>query len=153
VVDRTPAPSRVHVDLQPRQLEPMNEAKRIDDAMTRLPERSSHSLHAGGACAVVDRTPARSRVHVDLQSRQLEPMNEAKRIDREFTGRIATLSGREKEILALFARGQSAKRIAIALGLSPRTVEAHSASIIRKLAAENRMHAVAMAIDAGVVHL
>jgi len=80
-------------------------------------------------------------------------MNEAKRIDREFTGRIATLSGREKEILALFARGQSAKRIAIALGLSPRTVEAHSASIIRKLAAENRMHAVAMAIDAGVVHL
>jgi len=37
--------------------------------------------------------------------------------------------------------------------LSPRTVEAHSASIIRKLAAENRMHAVAMAIDAGVVHL
>jgi DNA-binding NarL/FixJ family response regulator len=66
---------------------------------------------------------------------------------------LAKLSPREKEILSLFARGGSAKAIAFALGLSHRTVEAHSARIVAKLAAANRMHAVAMAVGAGVVSL
>ncbi len=64
---------------------------------------------------------------------------------------LAKLSPREKEILSLFARGGSAKAIGSALGVSHRTVEAHSARIVAKLAAENRMHAVAMAVGAGVV--
>ncbi len=66
---------------------------------------------------------------------------------------LASLSEREREILALFARGATAKRIALFLGLSPRTVEAHSARIVQKLAAENRVHAVAIAVGAGVVSL
>ncbi len=64
---------------------------------------------------------------------------------------LAKLSAREKEILSLFARGGSAKAIAFALGVSHRTVEAHSARIVAELAAENRMHAVAIAVGAGVV--
>ncbi len=66
---------------------------------------------------------------------------------------LASLSAREKQILSLLARGGSAKRIANFLGLSPRTVEAHSARIVQKLAAENRVHAVAIAVGAGVVSL
>lgn len=46
---------------------------------------------------------------------------------------INALSAREQEVGALLARGLSNKEIARQLGLSPRTVEAHRARIMRKL--------------------
>jgi len=45
----------------------------------------------------------------------------------------ATLTSRELQILKLLADGKSNKQIAAALGVSVRTVEAHRASVMRKL--------------------
>jgi DNA-binding NarL/FixJ family response regulator len=65
-------------------------------------------------------------------------------------GSTSMLSRREIEILSFLADGKSTKNIARQLGVSPRTIEAHSASIMRKLGAANRVQAVVMAIRAGI---
>jgi two-component system, NarL family, response regulator NreC len=49
------------------------------------------------------------------------------------TARDESLSAREREIVQLLAGGKSNKEVAEALGVSVRTVEAHRASILRKL--------------------
>lgn len=47
--------------------------------------------------------------------------------------RLALLSPREKEVMALLVDGASSKRIAAMLAISARTVEDHRASILKKL--------------------
>jgi FixJ family two-component response regulator len=53
--------------------------------------------------------------------------------DREARERFATLSEREREVLALVIEGLTNKEIARALTLSPRTVETHRANLSTKL--------------------
>jgi two-component system, LuxR family, response regulator FixJ len=53
--------------------------------------------------------------------------------DREARERYARLSEREREVLSLVVEGQTAKQIARALGVSPRTVETHRANLGAKL--------------------
>ncbi len=65
--------------------------------------------------------------------------------------RFARLTAREQEVMILLVQGASAKLISRLLLLSPRTVDAHASSIIRKLGARNRTHAVALAVHAGIV--
>jgi DNA-binding NarL/FixJ family response regulator len=53
------------------------------------------------------------------------------------------LSERERAILALVANGRTTREIADAFVLSPRTVEGHVASVLRKLGVRNRAEAAA----------
>jgi two-component system CheB/CheR fusion protein len=46
--------------------------------------------------------------------------------------RLSILTSREREILHLVVAGHSSKAIARELGISPRTVEKHRATILRK---------------------
>ena len=61
------------------------------------------------------------------------------------------LTNREREVLGLIASGLAAKQIARALGISERTVKFHTASILRKLDADNRAQAVAVAAKRGLL--
>jgi DNA-binding NarL/FixJ family response regulator len=61
------------------------------------------------------------------------------------------LSGREREVLRLVADGLPGKQIARALGISERTVKFHTASLLRKLGADNRAQAVAVAAQKGLL--
>jgi DNA-binding NarL/FixJ family response regulator len=56
---------------------------------------------------------------------------------------LATLSGREYEVLRHLADGLTDRTIAERLGISPRTVETHVGSILRKLGVRNRAQAAA----------
>jgi len=61
------------------------------------------------------------------------------------------LSAREREVLGLIAEGLPGKQIARQLGISERTVKFHTASLLRKLGADNRAQAVAVAAERGLL--
>lgn len=61
------------------------------------------------------------------------------------------LTGREREVLRLIAEGLPGKQIARSLGISERTVKFHIASLLRKLNADNRAQAVALAAQRGLL--
>lgn len=55
------------------------------------------------------------------------------------------LTNREKEVLELLAKGYTNPEIAQMLYISPHTVKAHVAAILKKLNAKNRLLAVVAA--------
>jgi DNA-binding NarL/FixJ family response regulator len=61
------------------------------------------------------------------------------------------LSEREREVLALVARGLNNTEIAEALGLSPLTAKTHVSRIMGKLRARDRAQLVVVAYESGVV--
>jgi DNA-binding CsgD family transcriptional regulator len=61
------------------------------------------------------------------------------------------LTSREKEVIGLIADGASSGEIGRTLGISSRTVEGHVRSIVRKLDAKNRTHAVVTALRNGTI--
>lgn len=62
-------------------------------------------------------------------------------------GRTLGLTPREREVLALVAAGLSSGLIAVELGVSTRTVEAHVRAAMGKLGAFTRGHAVVLASE------
>lgn len=64
-----------------------------------------------------------------------------------------TLSRREVEVLRLAGGGQSNKRIGVHLAISEETVKVHMKSILSKLGASDRTHAVTKAIARGILEL
>lgn len=64
--------------------------------------------------------------------------------------RLAALSPREREVLDQLAEGHANKTIAQALQISPRTVEIHRASMMRKLGASHAAEAVRLWLEAKV---
>lgn len=61
------------------------------------------------------------------------------------------LSGREREVFLLLARGHSVKRIAALYGLSQKTVFFHRGRVLRKLGLENTVQLVLWARERGFV--
>lgn len=61
-----------------------------------------------------------------------EQMERCSRFDKFYS-----LSIREREILGLVAEGKTSKQIAQSLQISPKTVEAHRASLLKKLGAKS----------------
>jgi DNA-binding NarL/FixJ family response regulator len=82
------------------------------------------AMSRGHAATVVE--------HLTRTSRSRAPASDA--ID-------AMLSSREQEVLRLLAEGMTDREIAVALAISPRTVESHVSSVLRKLGVRNRAEA------------
>ncbi len=68
-----------------------------------------------------------------LSSQQVAEMNRRK----EILYRIDNLSSRQKEVMAYVVQGASNKTIAAELHLSPKTIEVHRASVMRKMKARS----------------
>jgi len=66
---------------------------------------------------------------------------------------MTPLSPRETEILKYIAEGNSNKRIAHALGIGEQTIKNHITSIMRKLNANDRTHAVVLAMRKGWLNI
>jgi DNA-binding NarL/FixJ family response regulator len=65
---------------------------------------------------------------------------------------ISTLTSREREVLQLTAEGHSGVEIAERLFISPRTVESHRASVMRKLGVRNQKELIRYALERGLVN-
>ena len=63
------------------------------------------------------------------------------------------LTARETEVLSLVARGFGNKEVGDILGTAPGTIKAHVQSILSKLGAKDRTHAVTIALRRGIIHL
>ena len=70
----------------------------------------------------------------------------------EFTPR-EDLTAREREVLEHVANGLGNKEIGLAIGRSVETVKTHLESIFQKLGANDRAHAVSIALRRGFLHL
>lgn len=64
---------------------------------------------------------------------------------------IARLSVRESEVLKWTAQGKTASDIAMILSLTPRTVNFHISSVMRKMGANNKTSAVVIASKSGLL--
>lgn len=65
--------------------------------------------------------------------------------------RIAGLTDREREVLALLGRGQSNAEIATALHIVEGTVKSYVSAMLPRLGAKNRVQAAILAYEAGLV--
>jgi DNA-binding NarL/FixJ family response regulator len=63
---------------------------------------------------------------------------------------LATLTGREREVLAALAQGATTPGIAHELGISPATVQTHVKNILAKLGVHSKVEAVGTAWRAGL---
>jgi DNA-binding NarL/FixJ family response regulator len=64
---------------------------------------------------------------------------------------LANLTSREREVFHLAAEGLPNSRIAERMAISPRTVEAHRASLMRKLSLTNQTELVRFALRLGIL--
>jgi DNA-binding NarL/FixJ family response regulator len=82
-----------------------------------------------------------------------------KRVSPELAAEIAehaadsVLTPREVEVLRLVAGGNANKEVAARLSLTEETVKAHVRNILGKLGANDRTHAVAIAVKRGIIDL
>ena len=63
------------------------------------------------------------------------------------------LTEREIEVLREVAAGNANKVVALHLGVSEETVKAHMRSILAKLGANDRTHAVTIALKRGIIEI
>lgn len=105
----------------------------------------------GGAIDVMEK-PTRDQVLLDRvqQALELDRRTRATLASRaEAAARYARLSKRELEVIALIIAGKANKVIANELKLSPKTVEAHRAAIMRKLGVHSIAELVRIVMLAG----
>jgi FixJ family two-component response regulator len=77
------------------------------------------------------------------QRRRVTRANQA-----QIAARLAELTPREHEVMAMVTEGKSNKDIAAALGVTAKTVEAHRARVMEKMRAESLAELVRMALIA-----
>ena len=65
--------------------------------------------------------------------------------------RVASLSQRERQVLALVAEGLSTKEVAFRLSIAPSTASMHVTRIYEKLGVNKAVAAVRLAIRAGMI--
>ena len=88
-------------------------------------------------------SPSVTRRLIEEFSRRVSP--------REPPAALANLTGREREVLELLARGLSNQEIAAELVVSEHTAKTHVAHILSKLGLRDRIQAVVLAYESGLV--
>lgn len=76
-----------------------------------------------------------------------EPTAESPIVDEQYS----LLSAREQQVMRKVVEGETTKRIAENLGLSPKTVENHRANLMKKLGVHNKMELIRYAVKLGLV--
>ena len=99
-----------------------------------------HTVAAGEALL----SPSVTRRVIDRMDRRLE-------VGERSVERLEELTPRERDVLELVARGLSNREIADALVIEESTVKTHVKRILMKLGLRDRVHAVILAYEAGLL--
>jgi DNA-binding NarL/FixJ family response regulator len=132
-----------------------------------LDEYVYEALRAGASGFLLKDTPPEqlvSAIHVIAEGDALLSPSITKRVISEFVRgvgpkpasqfpRLEELTARELEVLRLVARGLSNAEISSQLVVSEHTTKTHVASILQKLGLRNRVQAVVLAYESGVVRV
>lgn len=89
-------------------------------------------------------------VHRALERSATRPGSTGEMDPAAVGSRFATLTTREREVMALVVEGRPNKAVATRLGLSTRTVEVHRAKVMEKMAARSLAELVRAAIACGI---
>jgi DNA-binding NarL/FixJ family response regulator len=172
-------PTIVLMDIRMPELDGLEAARRIlaDDVAGGEPPRILmlttfdldeyvyEALRAGASGFLLKDTPPEqlvSAIHVVAAGEALLSPSVTRRVISEFVKgngpkpraqfpRLDALTARELEVLGLIARGLSNAEIAKALFVSETTVKTHVARVLMKLGIRDRVQAVVLAYEAGVV--
>jgi len=109
------------------------------------------SLGDGRIAAVVHILDISEQKRLEEELQRLREETEAEAEEAVKRASEYGLTFREVTVLSLIARGKSDKEIAFLLGLSPFTVNKHSANLVRKLDARSRSQAAALAVREGII--
>ena len=82
----------------------------------------------------------------EVAGRVLKQFQDISSVEKTIENIVAPLTRRETQIMHYIAEGNSNKQIAHILGISEQTIKSHVSAILRKLNANDRAHAVALAI-------
>lgn len=108
------------------------------------PDELTAAIHVVAAGDVVI-SPGLTRALIDAV-RSRRPAERPGRRDR-----LSTLTERERDVLTAIAAGRSNAEIAERLRIAPTTVKSHVSSILTKIGARGRVHAVVFAYESGLV--
>lgn len=111
-------------------------------------QAATEAIRAGATAYVVKSSP------VEALSEAVDAAAASERFVDPATGstsRGRALTRRQREILQLYADGQSTNRVARRLGLSAETVRTHTKAILARLGARDRAHAVAIALRSSLI--
>ncbi|UPG85649.1 response regulator transcription factor [Luteibacter aegosomatis] len=101
----------------------------------------------------------KSELRKEMLSTIQQMMEGKRRIPPEIASEMAEyaaddeLTPRETQVLTRVAMGEANRDVAVALGIAEETVKAHMKSILAKLQANDRTHAVAIALRRGIIEL
>jgi DNA-binding NarL/FixJ family response regulator len=115
---------------------------------------AQRALKAGAQAYIL-----KARVRKDLLETIRLVHGGAKRVDPQIAEQIACrmeddmLSEREIKVLSLIAAGKSNREVAAQLMISEETAKTHVRNILAKLGANDRTHAVTLALQRGIIHL
>jgi DNA-binding NarL/FixJ family response regulator len=108
---------------------------------------ATEAIRAGATGYVVKSSP------VEELNRAVDAAVESERFVDPAASRSgrSALTRRQRQILQLYADGQSTARVAKRLGLSAETVRTHTKAILSRLGARDRVHAVAIALRSALI--
>jgi DNA-binding NarL/FixJ family response regulator len=109
---------------------------------------ATEAIRAGATAYVVKSSP------VEELGKAVDAAADAERFVDPAAGSTRvrpTLTRRQREILQLYADGQSTARAAKRLGLSAETVRTHTKGVLARLKARDRAHAVAIALRCSLI--
>jgi DNA-binding NarL/FixJ family response regulator len=106
-----------------------------------------------GACGYLLKSLIRTELLEAIRAVHAGHRRIPKEIALELAEHLAddALSSRELQVLKLVATGNANRQVAVQLGISEETVKAHMKNILSKLTANDRTHAVTIALKRGII--
>lgn len=112
-------------------------------------DRMGNVVYMIGICTDISHWHKGNEVTLTIAGTEDEQTFLSYRVDKPAA--LVTLSGRERQILALIARGYSSKSIAHDLSISPHTVNAHRRNMMGKLGVHKTINLVNYALNKGLI--